>query len=994
MQPFDLNHAPTRFPCRAAVRRFALLTLACAAGTAVYLNAQAQSATPGADQPVGWISRPVLSNNNLTSNTEVVFRPGFDATTAQGSLIANHINTRGEVQGTSPWPLSDAAYILTAQNYDTGRRIFTVDASGAAVPFRRASLSATQQTLMGADEIEQTKVVNYLRGDQSNDGVGTFRKRRTVLGDIVHASLLQWDHGGGVKRLYVGANDGMLHVFDASNGQEVFAYVPSPVLPNLASYAKTTYSHQYYVDGPLSMAAVRDGTTTKVVLAGALGAGGKGLFALNVSNTAITTEDQAKATLLWEINATQSGFANLGFTYAMPRLGRLKNNTAAVIVGNGYTNSGNKAASLFIVNALTGALIREIPTGVGDATTPNGLSSPTLVDADGDGLVDLAYAGDLLGNLWKFDLNFDSAASFTATKLFTTSPAQAITSTVSVKRHPSGGNMVVFGTGKALTNTDLSNTAVHAVYGIWDGAPTANTLLVSQSLTEVTIAGERWRYGTSVAPNWNATTATATGHRGWKLSLPAGERVLGDAPLIQDDKYLFTGMNPTKPAATGHAAGENWLNEVSYLTGGNFSTSIFDVNKDTSVGPADLASGNVLNSRFVSYGVSSQPVLSDLSALSRTLFNFNPEVTVIAGSLPNTTTTTSTTDLGVSGGHFDIDIYYGNFSSQRHVHEYDDKYNVTGVNFLAASDSNLNLVKAISSLGTQFKVLLANQYLNPAAKVSLGGGSFVNVKDFQGLTTTATVADFVTGLPIYNRAMVGSFVYALPLDAFKSKDWWGDGGVVRAGLIPTQTGCVKSGYNATPGPNGEIYNGALAFQVIKPDTPASALELNYPAGGAKYGWRVKAALRATYLLAEYTSFWHHENGKCYGQSGWVPNAPQDFSAGKGGSTPAAGSSDPKAGSFTVAGGTTGSTGSSGPVTVTGITSTTSGNTVTTVVTYSDGSTLTEKVTTNSNGTESNTTTYRDGTTVTTTVTPDRTIEGENQSRNRTGRFNWRELLAQ
>jgi hypothetical protein len=191
-------------------------------------------------------------------------------------------------------------------------------------------------------------------------------------------------------------------------------------------------------------------------------------------------------------------------------------------------------------------------------------------------------------------------------------------------------------------------------------------------------------------------------------------------------------------------------------------------------------------------------------------------------------------------------------------------------------------------------------------------------------------------------------VYNLPLDAFASKDWWGTaqtfGGTTaaarndgddhnpRAGLIPTQTGCVNGvaadGTSSPLGALGERHNGALTLQLIRADTPYTALELNVP-GNVKYGWRVRAQDYAAYVLAEYTSFWHHPNGKCYGKLGWVPNPPQDFT----GNSKAAKSNDgtdPK--------GVFGQGGSPGPTVVTNadgsVTTTYADGTV--VIRYPDG----------------------------------------------------------
>jgi type IV pilus assembly protein PilY1 len=293
---------------------------------------------------------------------------------------------------------------------------------------------------------------------------------------------------------------------------------------------------------------------------------------------------------------------------------------------------------------------------------------------------------------------------------------------------------------------------------------------------------------------------------------------------------------------------------------------------------------------------------------------------------------------------------------------------------------------------TAFKVLVANQYLNPASTLSVGGGGYVSVKDYGGLTTAATAAAALAGLPSYTRGSttpINTLAWKLPLDGFKSKNWWGDGTAPRAGLIPTQTGCVKSvgsnGSDPTPGPNGERHNGALTIQIIRADTLASDIELNWAAGGAKYGWRLKQASHNSKILAEYTMFWHHGNGKCYGDAGWVANAPEDTSpASTKTSTRAAGSADPTDGAFVAA--------PSG-VTVSSTTTTVNGNVTTIVVTYSDSKTETIVITVNSNGTESVSMTDRAGTSSTGTRMSSGALGQANEEvLQGSRRLNWRELV--
>ena len=850
------------------------------------------------------------------------------------------------------------------------------------------------------------------------------------------------------------------------------------VIPNLNKLVAKPYVHTYFVDGGISMAKIDFSGTLKTFLVGGLGAGGKGLYALDLTNPTPTDEANAATKIKWEITPTTTGFADLGYTYGTPRIARLNNGVVAAIVGNGYVNGGSGRAVLYLINIDTGALIKAIDTGSGSTTSPNGLSGPTLADTTGDGLVDYAYAGDIDGNLWKFDLTGSNPSSYTVADkdtattgiqpLFTTSPAQAITTAPGVSPGPNGsGQMVVFATGRILTSGDISDASVHYAYGIWDGAPVANNQLLTQALTAgthtVNGVATKVRTATANTPDWTAGTGH---HYGWKVALPeGGDRVVGEIPTTVNGRYYFVSTDPNTLAQAPNN-GDNWLNELVFLTGGSPLGPIFDLNGDGVLTSADLAdsctpTGNITCvpvAKYLTSGVFSQATYVESLKFATTLFTFHPDLPLsgTGGGVP-----VDPPDPGVSGGHFDFDIYYygtsavattvtptnlsetkpvceatGNVSKEynklsptycsakygfsagygfltaystgtstcakgksiqsitcntytsvtastagsylriKHVHEYDDKYDVTGVNMLKASDSAFNLspnvIASATDTTTQFKVLVMNQYLNPAAKLSVGGGAYESVKTFKNLASETNATTLLSGLPTNTRNNIGTLIYNLPLDAFKSKDWWGDGAATRAGLMPTKTGCVNkvnpdgtmvntSGAGLI-GPNGERFDGALAIQLIKADTPASALEFNHNGSGgltdaarAKYGWRVKQSLFTTYVIAEYTSFWHHPNGKCYGQTGWVPDPPEDFVSNTSAVTPATGSADPKDGTFSGGGG------------IISTVTTVNGNTTTTVITYTGGLTYTRVDVKNADGTTTVTQTLTDGSTTTTTI---------------------------
>lgn len=961
-------------------------------------------------QPVGWLAQAAVTSFDLSSNNEIVYSPGYYRSDWSGNLFAYPVSSTGVVDRPGEIWGNGAGPLIDGQNYATGRRIVTMKDDGTKVAFRWASLSAAQQATIG-NATDGPKILNYVRGDRSNEAPAgnQYRVRGSVLGDILHSRPLYVP--GTHKMVYVGANDGMLHAINADDGSEAYAYVPSMLIPklkNLAPLASAGYTHTHFVDAsPNAGSAVISGAS-KTILVGGLGAGGKGLYALDITSDAAaapTTEAAASSRILWEITPTRisgsasTAYAKLGYTYGVPVIAKANSGSgqSAVFMPNGYLSTAGTAV-LYVIDATNGSLIRAIDTASGSAGSPNGLSGITAIDTNADGRVDYIYGGDLDGQLWKFDVTSSATSSWTATLLYTTSPVQPIVVPPSASLHPSGGYMVNFATGALFTAADEISTTTYYAYGIHDGG--SGTTLITQTMTNKTYTDAGYtgpdqdvRVTTDNAPNWSTD-------KGWKVALPAGERVVGDTSFIESSRFYFTSTNPTVNP-TGDPAGENWLYELDYLTGGvTVTTPFFDLNRDLLLNNSDrvkngagspiAGAGGIPVAKKLEAGVVSQPVLVELQQLNTTLFQQNPNS--VAPVPPN--------DLGVSGGHFDIDHYYSGGSktatwkSQKHIHEYDDIYDVTGVNFLNASSAALNLAFSVTSTSTPFKILIGNQYLNPAAKVKIGAvGAYTALKSYTNLATSTDATAVLAAQPVYTRATVTNFLFNLPLDAFASKDWWGDGGAPRAGLIPTQTGCVikmswtssstptAAQWDPTPGRQGERHNGALTFQVIKSTTPASALELNV-AGDARYGWRVKRTDHNTYVLAEYTAFWHHPNGLCYkaADTAWTPAPEQDFVSDAKPADPAAGSADPTDGSFT--GGSVVST-----------TTTTVNNVTTTITLYADSTTLRIVTTNNADGSKTIVTTNPDGTTSTVTLTQGTVFSGADESalRPRTGRVSWREM---
>ena len=558
-------------------------------------------------------SAAALSSNTARLSTDtLLFQARFTSDLWTGGLTAFALNSDGSV-GSAKWEASVPAH--------NSRNVFTWSGTSGTT-FTEASLRAADLW----SSINSTDLLNYLRGDSSEEerNNGSFRNRAAPLGDIVNSdpvfvyaqnfgygSLPEGDYSSFLagkksraKMLYVGTNDGFLRGFDVDTGVERFAYVPNAVIPKLAELSKPNYGHLFYVDGsPTAWDAYFTTGGWKTVLVGSTGAGGKSVFALDVTNPA----SFSASNVLWEINTStpertgdvadpQYG-SRLGYTIGQAVVAKLNNGEWAAIFGNGY-NSDRKEASLYVVRVSDGRLIRRIDTGVGETDdVPNGLGTPTLHDVNGDDVYDVVYAPDMHGNVWKFSLSgsdpaswkiaFDAADGFPkGAPLFRarngSGEVQPISARIELASPPPGkaGITVLVGTGRFFGIGDNTDTTRQTFYGIWDnGSPvTSRSTLQVQTIstTNIDLRGVATdvRTVTSNTIDWNT-------QRGWYLDLPSSmERVIG-AAVVRDNRVIFTTLVPSSdPCEFG---GTGWLMELSAVTGAQLPYAVFDTSGDALV---------------------------------------------------------------------------------------------------------------------------------------------------------------------------------------------------------------------------------------------------------------------------------------------------------------------------------------------------------------------------------------------------------------------------
>jgi len=589
-------------------------------------------------------SSSAATNATSLSTNSFLYRGRFNSGDWAGELIAHSILTTGTISPSEAW---NAATQLASKS-PNDRVILTYGRdSKDGIPFRWPDISGQTDVVMtnalNFDPITLTSDalganrVDFIRGGTGGASSSLFRADRVgKLGDIIHSTA----HYVGIPNagysdsenlgyasfrnsnilreatIYTGANDGMLHGFDAGSGEEVLAYIPREVVPNLnlltaAGYGKTV-PHQYFVDGAPLVADAYVSGSWKTVLAGGLNAGGQGVYALDITAPNNYSESNADDIILWEF--TDEDDVDLGYTFIDPtenhltkqssQIAKMANGKWAVIFGNGYNNSeadGHASTTghaylyiLFIEEGLDGVWTPDtdyikIDTDEGSVSSPNGLATPTPIDTDGDGDgdgdgdIDFIYAGDLLGNLWKFDVSDadtnDWEINISGDKaLFTAKDAsnnvQAITTAPLVTRHPNGDYMIGFATGKYNEHSDLSDTSEQTIYGIWDenhNISDRSPLVEQTVLNQTTIGGNDFRVTSSNVVDYISK-------KGWFMDLPeTGERVDVN-PVIRDGRFVFVTRTPS--TVTCDAGGTSWLMELDYLTGGRLDISPFDVNGD------------------------------------------------------------------------------------------------------------------------------------------------------------------------------------------------------------------------------------------------------------------------------------------------------------------------------------------------------------------------------------------------------------------------------
>jgi type IV pilus assembly protein PilY1 len=560
------------------------------------------------------------STPNITPSDRGIFKTSYTTIQWNGEIVAQLIDPNtGSVLPGILWSAKDtlqgevgtAADSRTIYIYDStapsGVKKFDFDlltaeeqawfkdACKAPMGMTQCSLLDPSTDLITANDGKN--LVNFLRGHTQHEA-DIYRDRQWALGDTVNAvplyisaprfnfsdatdpTYLKWKTTSAVANrtpaLYIGANDGMLHAFNANTGDEMWAFIPRQVAPGLYKLADRSYAtkHQYYVDGsPISM-DVWDGSSWRTILVGGLNAGGRGYYAIDV-----TVPNAPNA--LWEIchdkNLCKVWDENMGYSFGNPVITkRASDGKWVVLVTSGYNNvsPGDGKGYLYVLDALTGKILDTIATSAGYGL---GKITPWIENFFLNNTTEHLYGGDLSGNMWKFDLT-KSSGSVQRLGIATDAngAGQAITTKPELGLVDDVHKAVYFGTGRYLGVKDLTDPATQDPKGDWawqqtmygikdldmDYGPLRGTgnKLVEQTINE--LSGGLERTVTRTPVDW------AT-RNGWYVDFNPGNSSPGERVTVDPQLVLGTIVVATNVPGGGACAigGDSWIYQFDYRTG-------------------------------------------------------------------------------------------------------------------------------------------------------------------------------------------------------------------------------------------------------------------------------------------------------------------------------------------------------------------------------------------------------------------------------------------
>ena len=557
---------------------------------------------------IGSAASVAVNGQKFESNSKV-FQGSYNSSDWSGDIKAFGLGSSDEFDYENHvWSARDK---LNEKNWEE-RIIITSKGGTDGILFK--DISGALLSRIHEDENVAKRVVKYIRGDDSKEqkNAGSQRTRYHKLGDIVHSHPLFFKN-----YVFIGANDGMGHVFNAEDGEEIAAYVPNLVFENLIYLTRPEYTHLFYCDATPTIKK----TESDTYLVGGLGKGGRGYYCLN-----LTASDYIHMPK-WEFPPYTGDDADddveMGYSYGTPYISKTNAGIWVAIFGNGYASKRGKAA-LYIRKLDTGEKVATIDTKSGSYAICNGLSTPSLVDIDFDEKVDYVYAGDMIGNLWKFDLTSDQTSEWKIAygtpdepkPLFQAKNAEGNEGTpqpISTKPdvmahcvHGKSGYIVIFATGRYLTEGDTKSMDQQSIYGIWDwqneerdntffyGAFTKTRelenvknlpedfqkiKLLEQTL-ETGYSSEGYRVISDNKITWYPSKIEDEddfSHVGWYFDLPTQHERIIDNPMIREGKVFVISLIPatSKCGIKSHSS----MYILDACNGGRLSDPVITVDK-------------------------------------------------------------------------------------------------------------------------------------------------------------------------------------------------------------------------------------------------------------------------------------------------------------------------------------------------------------------------------------------------------------------------------
>ncbi|THF26748.1 pilus assembly protein [Pseudomonas atacamensis] len=583
------------------------------------LNAALSSALSDITSKAGSGGAGVASSSTLTSGSSF-YQTTYDPKDWRGTIRSFGFTSTGTVNtSTAQWStdttIVPSATAPTFQSWNTLSNTPIALAFGSFSPAQQNTLNQGLPTgVSGTELVEWSKGTNRaglkvrtaLLGDIINSPLvlasPSDKTASDLTGDSSYTNYLTTKAANMNTSLVVNANDGFVNVINSANGTRRYAYMPSSVLPSLRLIADTNYvngvSHKFLVDGQVGVFDAQAGTTWRTLAIGGTGAGGKTFYGLQLFDASAGNVIRA----LWEVSApvtanTSNAFNDLGYAYARPEVARLANGRWATFIANGYgSNSG--VAALYVLDAMDGSLIRKI---VIDSTeTTNGLSS-VKIRVNSSNVVQAAYAGDLKGRMWKFDLSAPGAESwgvaFAGKPLFTApgGATQPITAQPLLADNPQGGKQVFFGTGKFNETADKTNKDLQAFYSIWDAEGGAGQITVSSLQAQAITGSFSGSSGQFLTTSQNETTYPA--EKGWYLPLVynnvlTGERVINQASIVLGRVVFTTASVDTTDPCSSFGTGR--LVELDAFNGKMLNYAVIDTTGDRLVDGTDTISSGVV----------------------------------------------------------------------------------------------------------------------------------------------------------------------------------------------------------------------------------------------------------------------------------------------------------------------------------------------------------------------------------------------------------------